>query len=91
MIDSTNLYPIGGEQLAQVILEACLAAAERLYDDAERVHTKRFQEMLPLAITADLEATSPRTLGPDRPKGEYADVEARKVLMGSITYEGTEM
>lgn len=91
MIDSTNLYPIGGEQLSQVILEACLAAAERLYDDTERVHTKRFQEMIPLAIAADLETSSPRTLGPDSPAGENIDLEARKVLMGTITYGGVEL
>lgn len=91
MIDSTNQYPIGGEQLAQVILEACLAAAERLYDDNERVHTKRFQEMMPLAVGADLETSSPRTLGPDNPRGETADTAAQKVLMGTITYEGVTM
>lgn len=91
MIDSTNIYPIGGEQLSQVILEACLAAAERLYDDAERVHTKRFQEMLPLAIAADLETSSPRTLGPDSPAGEPVDLEARKVLMGTITLNSVVM
>lgn len=91
MIDEVNCYPVGAESLSQVITEACLAAAERNYDDAEAVHTKRFQELLPQAIRADLDLTSPTTLGPDAPEGENADLEARKVLMGAVTFNGVTM
>jgi len=91
MIDATNCYPVGGESLAQVITEACLAAAERNFDDQEGQHTKRFQELLPLAIRADQELTSPHTLGPDAPKSENADLVAQKVVMGAITLEGVEL
>ncbi|MHC4372171.1 MAG: hypothetical protein ACYSW8_31590, partial [Planctomycetota bacterium] len=63
MIDSTNCYPVGAESLTQVITEACLAAAERNFDEQEGRHTQRFLELLPLAIAADQEMTSPTSLG----------------------------
>ncbi len=86
MIDATNLYPVGGESLTQVITEACLAAAERNLDEQEGVHTKRFLELLPLAIQADLEMTSPTSLGPDAPRGE--STISRSVRMGDVTLDG---
>lgn len=91
MIDSSNLYPIGGETLGQLITEACLAAAERTFDEQVGEHTRRFQELLPLAIAADLEMTSPRSLGPDAPKGYGAEVVPRPLRVGAITINGTEM
>jgi hypothetical protein len=90
-IDETNEYPIGGESLTQVIIEACLAAAERNLDEQEGVHTKRFQELLPQAIAADLEMTSPTSLGPDAPRDENSSFESRKVMMGTVTLNGVEM
>lgn len=91
MIDEVNQYPVGGEQLSQVITEACLAAAERNYDEQEGGHAKRFMELLPLAIAADQEMTAPSTLGPDAPRGETADLDARKVQMGDITLNDVVM
>ena len=91
MIDGTNLYPVGGESLAQVITEACLAAAERNYDEQEKRHTQRFQQLLPLAIMADLDMTSPTQLGPDAPEGENTDLIARSVRVGAITINGVEL
>ena len=98
MIDVTNQYPVGGETLAQVITEACLAAAERNYDEQSNQHTGRFQEMLPLAIQADLQKSVPTSLGPDMPRGEGyhfgvydSDHHARAVRMGSLTLDGTTL
>lgn len=95
MIDATNQYPVGGETLAQVITEACLAAAERNYDESEARHTKRFMELLPLAIQADLRKSAPTSLGPDAPRrsGYYFspydyDRRAREVRIGSLTLDG---
>lgn len=90
-IDAVNQYPVGGEQISQLILEACLAAAERNYNDAEGIHTKRFQELLPLAIRADQEASSPRTLGPDAPRDENADIVSTSILIGDVTLDGVVM
>jgi len=91
MIDEVNQYPVGAESLTQVITEACLAAAERNYDEQEGRHTKRFQELLPLAIAADQEMTSPTSLGPDAPRGENADTISRSVRIGDVTLDGVTL
>jgi len=95
MIDTTNEFPVGGETLAQVITEACLAAAERNFEEQEGRHTKRFMELLPLAIMADQEKSAPTSLGPDAPRGEGYnnnmydyDYWSRSVRMGAITLDG---
>lgn len=91
MIDETNLYPIGAETLSQLMLEACLAAAERNFEEQLGTHTKRFMELLPLAIRADLEMTSPTTLGKDAPRDQAGDWQSRRILVGDITLNGTTM
>jgi hypothetical protein len=90
MVDETNQYPVGGETLTQVIIEACLAAAERNFDEENKRHTERFKEMLPLAIKADLEKSSPTSLGPDMGDcGSRYDYEtARASRIGAITLDG---
>ncbi len=91
MIDETNCYPVGAESLSQLITEACLAAAERGYDEQEGRHTKRFQELLPLAIAADQEMTSPTSLGSDSPQGEESDWWSSTIRMGAITLNGVTL
>jgi len=91
MIDETNVYVIGGETLAQLFIEACLAAAERNYDEQNSRHTEQFEVMLPLAIQADLEMTSPTSLGADAPRGDNADFVSRSVRMGDITLNGVTL
>jgi len=91
MIDATNCYPVGAETLTQVITEACLAAAERNFDEREGRHTERFQELLPQAIAADQEMTSPTTLGPDAPGGGGNNGPTRAMRMGDVTFNGTLM
>jgi hypothetical protein len=93
MIDETNQYPVGGETLSLLYIEACLAAAERLLDDTEGIHTKRYWELLPLAIKADQEKSSPTSLGPDCPKGEYSGVYSdsdyyRAARIGDVSLDG---
>lgn len=91
MIDAVNLYPVGAEMLSQLITEACLAAAERNYDEQQNLHTLRFQELLPLAIREDQEATSPTSLGSDAPRDENADTISRSVRMGDVTINSVVM
>jgi len=91
MIDETNVYVIGGETLAQLFIEACLAAAERNYDEQNSRHTEQLEVMLPLAIRQDLEITSPVSLGRDNPQDETTDWPSRAVRMGSVTLNGVEM
>ena len=94
MIDATNEYPVGGETLSQVITESCLTAAERNYEEQAGQHTRRFMELLPLAIRADQEKSSSTSLGPDAPRGARhgssiydTDRIARSVRMGDVTID----
>jgi hypothetical protein len=54
-LSDTNPYPYGGDLHAETITEACLAAAERILEDAEGVHSKRFLECLAVSIAIDRE------------------------------------
>jgi hypothetical protein len=94
-LSEANPYPIGGEMLSQVILEACLASAEHNYEEREHVHEKRFLEMIALAIRNDMERSSPTSLGPDAPRGEYGnrsvfdyDYRSREQRIGRLTIGG---
>jgi hypothetical protein len=99
MIDSTNQYPVGGETLSQLIVEACLKSVEvDFYEKTDGRHTRKFYEMLPLAIKADLEKSAPTSLGPDMPRGEhyYSGVAydcdyARAARIGAIVLDGDTM
>lgn len=90
-IDSVNQYPVGGETLAPVITEACMAAAEKNFDDGEGIHEKRFLQLLPMAIMEDQERSSPKSLGPDAPRSEQRGVSSywiRSSRIGSLTLDG---
>ena len=95
-ISSGSPYPVGGEMLSLLILEACLSAAERNFDEMGNQHSNLFAEMLILAIRDDLERSSPTRLGPDSPRGEGyhfgvydSDHHARAVRMGAVSLDGT--
>lgn len=94
MIDETNQFPVGAELLCPLITEACLMAVELdFYEKVDGRHTKRFYEMLPLAIQADRERSSPTSLGPDMPKrggcgcGMFDSDFARAARIGSLTLD----
>lgn len=95
LLDNTNTYPVGGEMLSQVILEACLAAAEHNFEEREHVHEKRFMELIGIAISNDQERSSPTSLGRDAPSGErggfgmtdYA-YRLREQRIGSVSING---
>ena len=97
LLDGTNIYPIGGEVLSQVILEACLAAAEHNFEEREHVHEKRFMELIGLAIRDDQERSSPTSLGPDmgdrsRRFGVIDDAyRLREQRIGGLTLGGTSL
>ena len=95
LIDEANLYPIGGEVLSQVILEACLAAAEHNFEEREHVHEKRFMELIALAIRDDQDRSSPTSLGPDAPRGERGGFSVtdyayrlREQRIGTVSLDG---
>lgn len=98
MIDAVNEYPIGGEMLSRVILEACLAAAEHNFEEREHVHEKKFMEDIAVAIRNDQMRSSPASLGPDAPRGvsgkfsvfDY-DYHWREQRIGGLTLDGEEL
>lgn len=94
-LSDINQYPIGGEMLSQVILEACLASAEHNYEEREHVHEKRYLELVALAIRNDMERSSPTSLGPDAPRGVHGkfsvfdyDYRSREQRIGRLTIGG---
>lgn len=94
MIDSTNQYPVGGETLAAVITQSCLAAAEHNLDDGEGIHKKLFLELLPLAIRADQEKSSPTSLGPDAPRSGRSGMSnycSRAARIGAVSLDGVDL
>ena len=94
MIDADNPYPVGGETLAAVIQEACLAAAESNLDDTESIHKKRFLELLPLAIRADQEKSSPTSLGPDGSRcwrSGISNDQSRAARIGGVSLDGVDL
>ena len=92
MLDATDQYPIGGEVLSYLIMESCLSEAEKNFEEKEATHTKRFMEMLPLAIQTDKERSSPTSLGPDAPRfgrsGGLGYHHAREQRLGGLTLDG---
>jgi len=95
LLDAVNLYPIGGEVLAQVMLEACFAAAEHSFEEREHVHEKRYMELIGLAIREDQERSSPTSLGSDNPRSERRQFgvldysyRLREQRIGGLTLDG---
>lgn len=80
-------YLVGGEVLAQVLVEACLAAGERILDERMGVHSQQFQAMLAAAIIADKDKSSPNYLGPDKPDDGCRD-DTRVVRLGDVSING---
>lgn len=98
LIDDTNIYAIGGEVLSQVILEACLAAAEINFEEREHVHESQYQKLIGLAIRDDQERSSPTSLGPDAPRGERGrfgmvdyEYRLREQRIGGLTLDGSSL
>jgi hypothetical protein len=90
-LDATNALPLGDEVLAQVLVEACLAAAERDVQQVDAshpdgVHSRLFPSLLATAIAQDRRKASPDTLGIDNGngRGEYVD----RPFRGSRIYLG---
>lgn len=95
LLDAVNLYPIGGELLSQVMLEACLAAAEHNFEERDHVHEKRFMEMIGMAIRDDQDRSTPTSLGPDASPGERGSFgitdysyRSREQRIGSVSIDG---
>ena len=71
-LGDANQYPPGAQQHAETILESCLAAAERMKDGKEGMHTNRFRELLAASVSADRKSASPDGLGYNRDMSDRA-------------------
>ncbi len=64
MISEANPYPLGGQQLSETILEACLAVAdERFNEGGNGLHQAKFMERLAAAIQLDQDRSTPDFMG----------------------------
>lgn len=63
MIDSTDLYPLGGPAMAEVFLESCLAVAEKRWVEDSDIHQKEYQRLLLQAIDQDADVFTADFLG----------------------------
>lgn len=68
MIDSTNQFPLGDEVLSPVLMESCLASAERMIKGLSptnpmAVHSQAVGPLLQMAILRDKQYASPDTVG----------------------------
>lgn len=80
-------YPLGGERYAEVIMECCLAAAEKTMDDGAGIHASAAVEELALAIKADNEHRSVHTLGYNHDTSEEPTLHRFRRSTG-VTYNG---
>jgi hypothetical protein len=65
MLSVTNLYPAGGTEHGETILEACLAAAERAEEGVAEMHTAEFDRLLAVSLSIDKLHHAPSSLGVD--------------------------
>jgi hypothetical protein len=90
MVDDTNLYPLGAEVLAPVLLESVLAAWERNFIEDDGVHNDQFKVMLAMAIQRDREYSTPETVGIDvGGENKHMDSGNWHRRSGAILWEGS--
>lgn len=83
--------PYGGQQLAQTLIEACLAAAEEQGGQVNGPHAAKFLECLIASVSSDRRTGCPETLGyngdlSDRP--EVDDRQSHYCSENIVTYNG---
>lgn len=90
MLDSVNKYPLGGSAMAEVILESCLAVAEKRFVEDSKIHQEEFQRLLLQAIANDADSFSPDFLGYNSDNSERADItnSSRRFDTAIHSYEG---
>lgn len=62
-LDGTDLYPPGGAQHSEMILEACLSEAELKYNDSPGPHQEKFMALLASSIQLDRQISEAETYG----------------------------
>ena len=62
-LSDAHPYPLGGPEIGELVLQACLAVAEQRYRDERGAHTELFLERLRAAVANDAQSYAPDTLG----------------------------
>jgi len=68
MISTDNLYPLGGTEHGETIMEACLAAAERAEVGEASLHAAEFGLLLQNSLSIDKLHHAPSSLGVEGPQ-----------------------
>jgi len=87
--------PYGGEQHAQTIIEACLAAAEESLGTINGPHAAKFMECLQASVSLDRRAGCPDTIGQNLDRSDYPTddflIDSMHGCSGGLTtYNGLE-
>lgn len=72
-LENEATLPYGGQQHAQTLIEACLAAAEEQKDIVNGPHAGKFLECLRTSVSLDKRAACPETLGVSRDDSDRSD------------------
>ena len=93
-LSKQNPHPYGGPQHSQTVLEACLAAAERMRGDMDGHHRTGFYERLAASIQVDKKQSRGAHLGrngdPGCPEEGYFNGQQVIFRPGIATHNGTQ-
>jgi hypothetical protein len=92
-MDEDACLPYGGQQHAQTIIEACLAAAEEQQGTINGPHAAKFMECLVASVSSDRRTGCPETLGYNYDRSDMPMVDDRMSHYcdgHTVTYNGTE-
>lgn len=89
-ITDSEPYPLGGEQHAETLLAAVLAAAELYMNDERSVHRDTFKERLWASVALDRKLNTPKYFGMnlDRPQTDLPRHRGQVVTINGVLYDG---
>ncbi len=93
MLTAAKPFPMGGEQHAETIMEACLAAAEAFYNDSHpgsqsSTHQALFKERLMASISQDVQENVATNLGYNEDRSDGYDQNWRRYYVNEPMYNG---
>jgi hypothetical protein len=88
MVLPANIYPLGGTEFSELLLEACLQVAEQRRDDTAGIHSGRMAGMLTAAVTRDRDK-APDTVGYNGDNSDGAGFDRHNLHEGSYKWNGT--
>lgn len=89
-LSATYLYPLGGMRMSELLLQSCLAVAERRLNGETGPQYEQFVAMLAAAIANDRDADAPDTFGFTRGALDYVTNVGDWHGSGTVTFEGVQ-